>query len=293
MKYPTSFQKAQNVPLLRGGLRFLTQVKQSVRRMRLRKRKEDLRRLSQLLDSDPIINLPIFEGRFHVDPRSDIFARIVLNNGYEPEHAQLCLNYLDSSRDAIDIGANVGFYTVLFSKNLRGRKVLAIEPTKNASDRLRKNLALNNTQESTIHFEGVASEKNGSVLLNTIEGKEEFSSIGKMDHPSISNESFVEIETLSATLDSLVSKHKLIPGFIKVDVEGAEHLVFQGAQSVLREHRPIIFSEVSDYLLKRNGSSAKEVMESISQNNYKIIDPFNPHVRPENQDFTDILCLPE
>ncbi|MDB2499866.1 FkbM family methyltransferase, partial [bacterium] len=123
--------------------------------------------------------------------------------------------------------------------------------------------------------------------------KEEFSSIGKMDHPSISNESFVEIETLSATLDSLVSKHKLIPGFIKVDVEGAEHLVFQGAQSVLREHRPIIFSEVSDYLLKRNGSSAKEVMESISQNNYKIIDPFNPHVRPENQDFTDILCLPE
>ena len=193
----------------------------------------------------------------------------------------------------IDVGANVGFYTVLFAKNLNSGKVLAIEPTLNAVQRLYKNIHLNNVMEKVILFKGAVSDYIGTAKIKTINGREEYSTLGHWEHPSIKSENFTTYGINVSTIDDLVSKYSLDPGFMKIDVEGLEYLVLNGSKTTLENKRPVILSELSDYLLKQNGSSSVEVIRFIESFNYTVTDAESPEIGPELKEFTNILCVPK
>ena len=249
-------------------------------------------RLASMLAEDPVLNVAEFDGVFALAPHSHIFRRLVTSGVYEPELTARCRALIDPDRDAVDIGANIGFHTVLFSKHLKRGRVLAVEPTRNALGRLKRNISLNNAAEKVTIFEGVASDTAGQIQIKTISGLEEYSTIGEMGHPSVGNAE-VTMQTVEArTLDELVSEHKLDVGFIKVDVEGAEHLVFKGGQKTLERCRPVVLSELSDTLLRKNGSSAKAVVAMFEALDYVVIDPQRPAIKPGTVEFGDILCLP-
>jgi FkbM family methyltransferase len=251
--------------------------------------------LRNVLMEDPVVKLSDFQGMFALDIRSDLFRRFVIERTYEPELAALCVTQLQSmgDRDAIDVGANVGFFTTLIAKNISiGRKVLAIEPTPNASRRLARNILQNNVNDYVIVFVGAASASSGRTEISIVEGKEEYSSLGSMSHPDICRDRFRKASVEIRTIDALVEQFALRPGFMKVDVEGFEHMVFRGAQKVLEKHRPIIISELSDFMLRRNGSSAEEVINIIKSAGYRVVNPFLPHLPAEISAFGDILCLP-
>jgi hypothetical protein len=76
-------------------------------------------------------------------------------------------------------------------------------------------------------------------------------------------------------------------------VEGAENLVFAGANELLSKKRPVILSEMCDFLLKKNGSSAKETIDLIKKHEYDVINPIDPAIEPGSQDFGDVLCFPK
>lgn len=255
-------------------------------------REEIFGNLRDMLADDPILKIPQFKGVFAIDPRSDALKRIVVEKQYEPCLVQRCIGLIDRNRDMMDIGANIGFYSVLFAKELSSGKVLSVEPVANALVRLRRNISLNNVVERVIVFDGAASDRVGEMQIKTVEGKEEYSSLGEMVHPGVVDEKFRIQTTKTSTIDDLVDTYSLDPGFIKIDVEGAEHLVLRGAQKVLQKQRPIILSELSNYMLLRNGSSAKDVMKFIRNYNYEIIDPVDPQAVPGEKDFGDILCIP-
>jgi FkbM family methyltransferase len=255
--------------------------------------KDVMHSLYDLLIDDPVIKVKEFDGIFAIDVRSDLFFRIVIQKSYEPKLVNYCIKYLDKNRDVIDVGANIGFYTILFAKNLNNKKVLSIEPTKNAAQRLSHNVELNDVTKNVVIFEGVASNMNGTMEIKTIVGKEEYSSLGVMKHPSIIKDKYITQKVMSMTIDNLVKQNFLDPGFIKVDAEGVEHLVFEGAQNVLKEKRPIILSELSDFLLKENGSSSKEIINLIKNCKYDIFDPIDPSIQAGSKNAEDILCFPK
>lgn len=251
--------------------------------------------LSILLAEDPCIEVAEFRGKFYLDARSAIFRRIVADRYYEPELTGLCVEHCDRARDALDIGANVGFHSVLFSRLLQeagNRKVLSVEPTQNAFERLQKNLQLNQMSDAVIPIKGAVSNEPGEIVIQTVEGMEEFSSVGSLVHPAVANQK-VNHETVRAyTIDALVSEHQLTPGFMKIDVEGAEGQVLAGARQTLAEHRPIILAELSDPLLRQSGSSSAEVLELLRQYDYRITDPLRPDSTPGERQYGDILCIP-
>lgn len=249
--------------------------------------------LCNLLSGDPIVKVDTFQGIFCVDVRSDLFRRLLFEKSYENDLIPYCMKYVDKNRDVIDVGANIGFFTVLFAKNIINKKVLAIEPTKNALRRLSNNIKINQVRDSVIIYEGVVSNSIGVTEIKTIEGKEEYSTLGVLKHPSVTMDHFVLEKVNTTTVDELVAQHSLSPGFMKVDVEGVEHLVFDGAKSVLNKHRPVILTELNDYLLKENGASSVEVVNLIKQNEYNIIDPLNPAIPFGRMDFGNILCIPK
>lgn len=251
-----------------------------------------LNNLSDLLQEDPVIKIDDFAGSFVLDSRSDLFRRLIINKHYESEFVHLILRYINPDRDALDIGANVGFYTIMLARILKQGKVISVEPTRNALKRLRRNLTINGLNQSVHIYDGVVSDSPGPRRIHTIEGKEEYSSLGEIVHPSALNEHSSVEEVNGITVDMLVRQTATHPGFMKVDVEGAEHLVFSGARETLLNDRPIILSELSDTLLKANGSSAESVIKIIKECNYDIFDPRAISSNLKIKDYGDILCFP-
>ena len=128
--------------------------------------------------------------------------------------------------------------------------------------------------------------------INTVAGREEYSSIGALVHPSIQGAGRQTQRVASTTIDDLVRIHGIHPGFIKIDVEGAEHRVLRGADAALRTHRPVVLSELSTTLLAQNGSSAAEVVAYMESRGYDVVDPLNPSGRFVAREFGDMLCVP-
>jgi FkbM family methyltransferase len=256
-------------------------------------KREVVRNLRSVLASDPQVIVDEFQGEFLLDRRSHIFERIAIDGHYEPDLVQYCKKHLVGNKDVLDVGANIGFYTVMFAKNIHGRRVLAVEPTKNALMRLRKNIALNQVEDRVVVFEGAVSNKASKVTMSVIPGKEEYSSIGVMEHPSIVTEQCVLEEVDSSTIDDLVERFTLEPGFMKVDVEGGEYLVFSGAKKVLSTYRPIILSELSDFLLKKNGASSMDVINLLKRYDYDVMDPMSPKAPVGWKAFGDMICFPK
>lgn len=137
-----------------------------------------------------------------------------------------------------DIGANLGFYSLLFS-NLAGAegKVYAFEPFPSSAARVRRNVDLNSLQKPIQILEIAVSDSDGTCRLDT-------SADGDVQH-SITRESDQGITVQQATIDSCVNCGKIQPpNFIKMDIEGAELLAFDGAKETLAKHKPAILCEV-------------------------------------------------
>jgi FkbM family methyltransferase len=254
--------------------------------------KEAFDALSDSLAEDPLIKAEEFGGSFRMDVRSDMFRRLVIYKQYEPLLAKVAVKFADSGRDFIDVGANVGFYSVLLARNLKNGRGYAIEPTAKAFARLQANLKFNGVEDRVTTIKAAVTDRNGSVEIRVIPGKEEYSSLGGMNHPSVASLRF-DVETVPAvTLDDLVERHGIAPGFLKIDVEGCEHMVLAGAHQTLLKFRPVIMTELWDPLITKNGSSSRQVIASLRDFGYRIEDPISGAEVTESSPSLEILCLP-
>ena len=131
------------------------------------------------------------------------------------------------------------------------------------------------------------------MTINTIAGKEEYSSVGPIEHPSVRGQLTSSYIVEASKLDTLVETFGLNPGFVKIDVEGAEHQVFAGATNTLLKHRPVILSELTDSLLRKNGSSSDRVIAFLATLGYDVVNPLGGAQGVAGTgDFETILCLP-
>ena len=228
-----------------------------------------------VIEGSVIVKISNIPGEYEFDPRSHVLRQILLSKKkeYEPQIVEGILRYIDSKKDAINVGANVGLYTNLLAKNISSkRKVLAIEPTKRAFKMLQHTVKRNHNEEKVVLFNGIAANKIGEFSINVIKGKEEYSSLGKLVHPSINKMDFIKKSVKGATIDSLVDKYNLKPGIIVLDAEGAELNVLEGATNTLKNYHPVIISELDDKLLYEQNTRSQDIIDYLQKINYKIRD---------------------
>lgn len=228
---------------------------------------------SNIISGNLIVKLDNIPGNYEIDIKSHILMRILLTNNYEPEIVNTILENLTQNADVINIGANIGLYTNLAAMNIsNNNKVLAVEPTSNAFNLLEKNIKRNNNEEKVITYKGIITDEKGSFLINTIIGKEEYSSIGNLVHQAVIGEKYITEEVEGITLDELVNQYQVNPKLIIIDVEGAELKVFKGSVDTLKKFKPIIISELDDVLLKAQNASSEEVVSFLKELGYSVKD---------------------
>jgi FkbM family methyltransferase len=162
----------------------------------------------------------------------------------------------------LDIGANIGAYSYYLSKfisNYEG-KCIGFEPRKDLWLRLVKNVAASN-----FHAENYAcSSENGyaNIYLPTSHG---LSLLVKM--PEFDGLKYEKIQTV--TLDSYAESNEINDiAFIKIDVEGHEFEVLNGARLTIKTHVPIVLFETENRHLHVQGKSTEEFIDMMKNLGY-------------------------
>ncbi len=135
------------------------------------------------------------------------------------------LHFLRKEDTFVDVGANVGVYSLLASGHI-GAKTIAYEPVPSTFDYLNENIKLNNIQDHTeLNNIGVA-DKTGTLKFTS-----NFDAVNHVINIENSNESYIEVPV--STLDNTLEIYD--PTLIKIDVEGYETMVIKGALNTLKK----------------------------------------------------------
>jgi FkbM family methyltransferase len=164
----------------------------------------------------------------------------VYQNTYEKCELDILLNN-NFPKNLIfwDIGANVGLYSVLLAKKYPDGKVISFEPNLRLHSLLENNFALN--EVSNYLIEGLAlSNKSG---LGEMHGEGTRPGAGRIKIKSNTSNPGDNFEIVVGD-EYLESHPKLIPGLIKIDVEGHEPEVIKGIIGTLSRHKPTLTIEV-------------------------------------------------
>ncbi len=250
-------------------------------------------RLAGRIDSDVSISMPNYGGSFLTPAKSALLVRIARYGDYEPDILAILIKHLKSDMDFVDVGANIGLFAVAAASRLHDGRVLAIEPTSGAFNRLQKNIERNGVT-NVVTVKTAVSDQKGSIEISQIVGREEYSTIGTMTHPSVVDAATQVVTELvpMTTVDTLVAEHGLRPALMKVDVEGAELGVLKGACETLRKWRPVIISEISEKMLGTLGGSRDDLVSFIEQQNYSVYSIEDNLADPRGRD-GDIVCIPK
>jgi len=157
------------------------------------------------------------------------------------EYAQLNFLYNLSIRNQVvfDVGAWKGPYT-LFLANLVGKQgqVEAFEPMPDTFKTLVNNVRLNNLNNVNC-YNAAVSDIDGNIEIKAPTSRSQVASVVRYGN----DDKLIAFSSQSVTIDSFCEENNIVPDGIKIDVEGAEGLVFKGALETIKTYKPWVFVE--------------------------------------------------
>jgi FkbM family methyltransferase len=165
----------------------------------------------------------------------------------------------------LDIGAQSGCFSLL-SKFLPNTLWHSFEPDPINRDLLEKNLKINNVNNVIIHKEAL-SNRHGEDIFNINPKHRGLNTLGK-NLKRFENKDSLKINVTLDTVDNLFLNTKI--DFIKIDTEGAEYDIINGAKEVIKKYKPLIFLECEENNLLQFDITEKKLKELINNIDYKI-----------------------
>lgn len=186
-------------------------------------------------------------------------------NQYEPAETRAMDVLAAQARTILDVGANIGLYSIRFAKRFPAARVYAFEPMPTSHAFLQRNVAANAVGERVSCFNYGLSETSGTVDF--------FISPAAGTNASLLNVAGAQdaqrVVGLTLTLDQWSANQRVVPDFIKCDVEGAELLVFRGGRTTLEQHQPIVFAELLRKWSKPFGYHPNDVLHFFAELGYQ------------------------
>jgi FkbM family methyltransferase len=190
-----------------------------------------------------------------------------INNGLcEPYPRELKIvksyleQYTNSNNTFIDVGGHIGTQSIPYSRLFK--TVVAFEPNIESYNYFIENIRLNNINNITVHNKGVYNKHTHCKIVQCSSANS-----GCICIKECMNTDPSAIECIK--LDDLHLSHV---DFLKIDTEGCEFQVLEGATELIQKYKPLIQVETNDSSQSNFGYSKDKIYEFLKQNDYKALD---------------------
>lgn len=208
------------------------------------------------VDAETILCRVLGRYKFYVDSRDTSLAPHLLLDGFwEYWITDVMLRNVAPGDTVYDVGANLGYYSVLMAE-LAGPegRLLAFEPNPRMAQLLQRNLEINGFTGRSLVDQRATSQRSGEQL--TFHASTEHPKNGSLMHASGPDAGRLQVTTVA--LDDFSDRPA---DFIKIDVEGAEAMVWAGMQRLLDASPKVkILMEFN----AGRGSEAAALLDSIA-----------------------------
>lgn len=196
---------------------------------------------------------------------------------YESRKQQIVQQYLKPGMTVFDIGANAGYYTLLFSRQVgENGQVFAFEPFPQNTHNLLRHLRMNGLGNATLITTAIA-DRNG-ISSFRIAPHNAMGALTTQETP-------LHVPTL--TLDQFISEGRHpIPELIKMDVEGAEGQVLEGARSTLAARKTVWF------IALHNPEAQRHCFDILVGYGYRLLDLDGNALQSHSVPLDEIIALP-
>ena len=224
-------------------------------------------RLAKWLNiADKIYKKKLPEGFYmNLNPAEHIQQQLFWYGCYEKELGDLIKKVLKPGDVFLDIGANIGYFSLLAATNQTSSTVVAFEPVKDIFEDLKENVRINEIK-NLVAVNAALGEKN--------EEKEIFISakdnLGMSSFKQPGNFSGRKEKVKVLCVDDWFKSFALPKiDMVKIDTEGSELSVLKGMKQVLEQYRPLIILEVNPETLGMFSLSSNDILNYLKQLNFE------------------------
>jgi len=194
---------------------------------------------------------------------TDSLSRNLQTYRYEPIQPYILRQFVRKFRPKyfFDIGANIGYYSLLIAAEKNCSKIFSYEPMPRTFAELKKNVECNNLSEEIVCHQLAISCLKGHSTMDVID---ETSGSNALASTAFHNTKIVRQEHVSTTTLDLMHDFKDSKIAMKIDVEGHELEVIQGAQKLLISNPAILQIEIHN-----RSSGSRDAMSLLQKLGYR------------------------
>lgn len=179
----------------------------------------------------------------------------------------------------LDIGANNGLFSLAYASMYKGAQVHSFEPVSFIFDELTKNLHMNPHISADVHAHNFGLSNRTETLKLSIPAPEQHARYRRYNQKaaldtrlfSVLGKGEKKYDAKFVPLDIWIDEQKISAvDFIKIDVEGYEYPVLEGALNTLRLFRPVVMFELNELTLTLSDRSEDEYLRFAKDNEYSV-----------------------
>lgn len=212
--------------------------------------------------------IPVFDGlkmRCHLN---NTVAGVMIYSGGWPDYDEMHFvkRYLRPGDDFLDVGANIGMYTLLAASRIgKQGHIVAIEGARAAYERYLENVELNQLSDQVELLRAAVAAEPGTIRF--LQQNDQTNRIALNNETGQAGAEFEEVEAI--TLDQAAAGRKFAMG--KIDIEGAEPMAFQGAhESLSNANPPVWLMELKARLLKKFDATPEQLAGKLKDYGYEL-----------------------
>lgn len=201
----------------------------------------------------------------------NILCRNIFFEDYERDEITFLKKYLRPGSTFIDIGANIGLFSLYTSKIIgKDGRVISVEPSSKTFETLRENIQINKMENVSLFKNGISDKADRLLLKVSKDGYDAWNTFGQLNAGQDQVTEEVSVITLQELLHSQkISTHQI--DLIKVDVEGWEVPVLEGCKEIFSSENNVVWMmEFNDNNAQAAGFSCKRQYELFTQMGYSL-----------------------
>ena len=204
----------------------------------------------------------------------------------EPNTLSWIDNFQNNKKIFWDIGANIGLYSIYAALKHSNIKVISFEPSTSNLRVLSRNIALNKLSDKISIYQPALNKVENSFMMfqesQFIEGwsMNQFSNDIKLNEATNKQQNY---KIYGTNIDSLIRNNILkVPNYIKIDVDGIEHLILQGSVNTLtNKNIKSILVEIDE----SHNDQLQSILNLMQKNNFNIKEKDNVLINQKSKKF--------